>query len=219
MSPLLMWVFTIPLMIPIVMSVELIGGILLSRQWRVHQEDYPRLWRMLFFSAVTLPLGIWAGSFASIELIKKITSSIIIIFAGYLFFSPHTRVRARGSLDSLAGSLSGILLGSCGIGGPPAALYLNATNMTFDRIRPLLSHFVTGISLFAIVAASFMGGGTMWMSFLLAAIPAYLLGMALGGRLLALHVMSDARMRRLCLMVLIVNASFNLLVLFISKNI
>lgn len=217
MSPLLMWVFPIPFLIPIVMSSEIFGGILLSRQWKLHADDLPRLWRMLFFSALLLPAGILIGNHVSVDLIKMLTSVVVFLFASYLLLKPHLRIGASNSFDSVAGGLSGLLLGSCGIGGPPAALYLHATHQEFARSRALLSQFVSGISLFAILGASLMGAGLSWIYYLLVAIPAYYIGMCLGSFLFARHVVPDASIKRLCLLLLICNAIFNLFLLFISK--
>jgi uncharacterized membrane protein YfcA len=217
MTPLLMWVFPIPFLIPIVMCSEVFGGALLSRHWKVHAVDRSRLWLMLFFSAVFLPLGIWLGRFIPLITLKTATSSAVLFFAAYLLLKPHVRVTSSNTLDGLAGSLSGLLLGACGIGGPPAALYLNSTNQAFDRTRSLLSHFVSGISIFAIVAASLMGGGLGWLTYLLFAIPAYCLGLRLAQWVLGVHAVSDNALKRLCLWLLIANAGFNLLFLLIFK--
>lgn len=217
MTPLLMWVFPIPFLIPMVMCSEVFGGVLLSRQWKFHQADRSRLWLMLVFSAASLPLGIWLGRFIPLAILKTATSSVVLFFATYLLIKPHVRVTSSKALDGLAGVLSGLLLGACGIGGPPAALYLNATNQAFDRTRALLSHFVSGISIFAILAASLMGGGLGWLNYLLFAIPAYWLGLRLAQWLLGAHAVSDNALKRLCLWLLIANAGFNLLFLLIFK--
>lgn len=217
MTPLLMWVFPIPFLIPIVMCSEVFGGALLSRQWKVHPEDRSRLWLMLFFSAVFLPLGIYLGRFIPLVALKAATSLVILFFASYLLLKPHFRLNSSNALDGFSGGLSGLLLGACGIGGPPAALYLNASNQAFDRTRSLLSHFVSGISVFAIVAASLMGGGLDWLSYLFIAIPAYWLGLRLAQRVLRAHAVSDETLKKLCLGLLLANASFNLLLLLIFK--
>ena len=217
MTPLLMWVFPIPFLIPIVMCSEVFGGALLSRQWKVHAEDRSRLWLMLFYSAVFLPLGIWLGRFIPLAILKTATSSVILFFAGYLLLKPHVQLKSSSPLDGLAGGLSGLLLGACGIGGPPAALYLNSTNQAFDRTRALLSHFVSGISVFAILAASLMGGGLEWVSYVFVAIPAYWIGLRIAQRVLHAHAVSDSALKRLCLGLLIVNAAFNLILLLILK--
>ena len=217
MTPLLMWVFPIPFLIPIVMCSEVFGGALLSRQWKVHPLDRSRLWRMLIFAAVFLPIGIWLGRFIPLVMLKTATATVILFFASYLLLKPHMQLNISNALDGLAGGLSGLLLGACGIGGPPAALYLNSTNQAFDRTRALLSHFISGISLFAIVAASVMGGGIAWFSYLLFAIPAYWFGIRLAQRVLVFHALSDKALKRFCLILLIVNAGFNLLFLLIFK--
>lgn len=217
MTPLLMWIFPVPFLIPIVLSAEIFGGLLLSRHWQLHQEDRYRLIRMLICSAVVLPFGIYLGSLTPTEILKAFTSGIIIIFAGYLLFKPHFQIRISQFFDGFAASLSGLLLGSCGIGGPPVALYLNATHLPFQRTRSLLSQFVTGISVLGIVAASLMGGGLGWLFYLILAIPGYWLGMKGAAILLERHVLPDAQIKRLCLLLLIANSLFNLLILLISK--
>ena len=219
MTPVLMWVFPIPFLIPIVMCSEVFGGALLSRHWKLHQEDRPRLWFMLFFSVIFLPLGIWLGGKIPLSILKTATSAVILFFASYLLLKPHVRLTASSLLDGAAGSLSGLLLGSCGIGGPPAALYLNSTNQAFDRTRALLSQFVSGISIFAIVAASLMGGGIDWLAYLAVAIPAYWLGMRIAKGVLEVHAVSDGLLKRLCLLLLMANAAMNLLFLFILKQV
>jgi uncharacterized membrane protein YfcA len=215
MTPLLMWIFPIPFLIPIVMCSEVFGGVLLSRQWRVHKLDRYRLWLMLICAAMLLPLGIWLGRFIPLMLLKVATSAVILFFASYLLLNPHVVLNSSRSLDGLAGGLSGLLLGACGIGGPPAALYLNSTNQAFDRTRSLLSHFVSGISLFAIIAASLMGGGIAWLNYLIFAVPAYWLGLSFAQRILESHAFPDKALKRLCLLILIGNAGFNLAFLFI----
>jgi len=217
MTPLLMWVFPIPFLIPIVMCSEVFGGALLSRQWKVHPLDRSRLWCMLFFAAVFLPIGIWLGGFIPLVMLKTATATVILFFASYLLLKPHVQLNNSNTLDGLAGGLSGLLLGACGIGGPPAALYLNSTNQAFDRTRALLSHFISGISLCAIVAASVMGGGIAWFSYLLFAIPAYWFGLRLAQWVLAAHALSDKALKRFCLILLMVSAGCNLLFLFIFK--
>jgi hypothetical protein len=217
MSPVLMWVFPIAFLVPIVMSAEFFGGMLLSRQWQVQKEDRARLISMLFFAAILLPIGLWAGGFAPIWLIKAVTSTLVILFSVYLLIKPHFKILFSKTFDGLAGGLSGLLLGLCGIGGPPVALYLNATNHSFERTRALLSQFVSGISLFAIFAASFMGEELGWLSYVTIAIPAYWLGMISASFILKNYGMSAIEIRRLCLTLLVGNSSFNLVFLLISE--
>jgi uncharacterized membrane protein YfcA len=213
MSPLLMWFFPVPFFIPIVMSAELLGGMWLFTQWKVNKEDIPSLYRMLAFAAILLPVGIFLGETIPLTVLKITTGIVVIGFSAFLLIRVNLAIKLSAFRDSLAGALSGILLGSCGIGGPPVALYLNASGLQFERSRALLSQFVSGVCLLAIVAASLMGGGIAWLPWLLFALPAYLFGMFLAKILLQRRELSASFIKQFCLYLLIVNAAFNLLVL------
>jgi uncharacterized membrane protein YfcA len=213
MSPLLMWFFPVPFFIPIVMSAELLGGMWLFTQWKVNKEDIPSLYRMLAFAAILLPVGIFLGETIPLTVLKITTGIVVIGFSAFLLIRVNLAIKLSAFRDSLAGALSGILLGSCGIGGPPVALYLNASGLQFERSRALLSQFVSGVCLLAIVAASLLGGGIAWLPWLLFALPAYVFGMFLAKILLQRRELSASFIKQFCLYLLIVNAAFNLVVL------
>ena len=213
MSPLLMWFFPVPFFIPIVMSAELLGGLWLSTQWKVNKEDIPSLYRMWILAAVLLPLGIFLGEAVPITVLKVTTAIVVIAFSIFLLIRVNLAIKLSAFRDFLAGGLSGLLLGSCGIGGPPVALYLNASGLQFERSRALLSQFVSGVCLLAIVAASLLGGGIAWLPWLLFALPAYFFGMYLAKALLQRRELSASFIKKFCLYLLIVNAAFNLAVL------
>ena len=213
MSPLLMWFFPVPFFIPIVMSAELLGGMWLFTQWKVNKEDIPSLYRMWILAAVLLPLGIFLGEAVPITVLKVTTGIVVIAFSIFLLIRVNLAIKLSAFRDFLAGGLSGLLLGSCGIGGPPVALYLNASGLQFERSRALLSQFVSGVCLLAIVAASLLGGGIAWLPWLLFALPAYFFGMYLAKALLQRRELSASFIKKFCLYLLIVNAAFNLGVL------
>ena len=208
-----MWFFPVPFFIPIVMSAELLGGMWLFTQWKVNKEDIPSLYRMLALAALLLPVGIFLGETIPLTVLKITTGIVVIGFSAFLLIRVNLAIKLSAFRDSLAGALSGILLGSCGIGGPPVALYLNASGLQFERSRALLSQFVSGVCLLAIVAASLMGGGIAWLPWLLFALPAYVFGMFLAKILLQRRELSAGFIKQFCLYLLIVNAAFNLGVL------
>jgi uncharacterized membrane protein YfcA len=213
MSPLLMWFFPVPFFIPIVMSAELLGGMWLFTQWKVNKEDIPSLYRMWILAAILLPFGIFLGEAVPITVLKITTGIVVIAFSIFLLIRVNLAIKLSAFRDFLAGGLSGLLLGSCGIGGPPVALYLNASGLQFERSRALLSQFVSGVCLLAIVAASLLGGGIAWLPWLLFALPAYFFGMFLAKVLLERRELSAGAIKKFCLYLLIVNAAFNLVVL------
>jgi hypothetical protein len=89
--------------------------------------------------------------------------------------------------------------------------------LKFQQTFGFFAKFKFGISILGIVAASLMGGGLAWLLYAALTIPAYWLGMNIAGILLEQHVMPDAQLKRLCLLLLIANSLFNLLFLLISK--
>ena len=213
MSPLLMWFFPVPFFLPIVMSAELLGGMWLFTQWKVNKEDIPSLYRMWVLAAILLPFGIFLGGIVPLTALKITTGIVVIAFSIFLLIRVNLAITLSAFRDYLIGALSGLLLGSCGIGGPPVALYLNASGLEFERSRALLSQFVSGVCLLAIVAASLMGGGIDWLPWLLFALPAYFFGMFLAKTLLERRELSASAIKKFCLYLLIVNAAFNLGVL------
>ncbi len=210
MSPLLMWFFPVPFFIPIVMSTELLGGVWLFTQWKVNKADVPSLYRMLVLAAILLPIGILFGEVVPLTALKITSGLVIIAFSIFLLIRVNLVIQLSVFRDFLAGGLSGILMGTCGIGGPPVALYLNASGLQFERSRALLSQFVSGVCLLAIVAASLLGGGIAWLPWLLFALPAYFFGMYLAKALLQRRELSASFIKKFCLYLLIVNAAFNL---------
>ena len=213
MSPLLMWFFPVPFFIPIVMSAELLGGMWLFTQWKVNKEDIPSLYRMWALAALLLPIGIFLGEVVPLTVLKITTGIVVIAFSIFLLIRVNLVIKLSALRDIIAGALSGLLMGSCGIGGPPVALYLNASDLQFERSRALLSQFVSGVCLLAIVAASLLGGGIAWLPWLLFALPAYFFGMFLAKALLQRRELSAGAIKKFCLYLLIVNAAFNLGVL------
>ena len=213
MSPLLMWFFPVPFFLPIVMSAELLGGMWLFTQWKVNKEDIPSLYRMWVLAAILLPFGIFLGGVVPLTALKITTGIVVIAFSIFLLIRVNLAITLSAFRDYLIGALSGLLLGSCGIGGPPVALYLNASGLEFERSRALLSQFVSGVCLLAIVAASLMGGGIDWLPWLFFALPAYFFGMFLAKTLLERRELSASAIKKFCLYLLIVNAAFNLGVL------
>jgi hypothetical protein len=168
---------------------------------------------MWILAAVLLPLGIFLGEAVPITVLKVTTGIVVIAFSIFLLVRVNLAIKLSAFRDFLAGGLSGLLLGSCGIGGPPVALYLNASGLQFERSRALLSQFVSGVCLLAIAAASLLGGGIAWLPWLLFALPAYFFGMYLAKALLQRRELSASFIKKFCLYLLIVNAAFNLAVL------
>ena len=212
MSPLLMGFLPLAVLIPVVMFIELLGGFWLARNWRVAKEDRPRMYRLLLGAAICLPIGIAVSMQFPVQFLKIAASFAVLCFALYFLFQPHVQVALSNLKDTLIGSGAGLLLGSCGFGGPVVALYLNASSLEFSRSRALLSQVTSGMALFAIITASIIGSDLTWLPLLLVGLPAFLLGFYIAHRIDQEHLITQAKIKKICLYLLAANAIFNLLV-------
>ena len=212
MSPLLMGFLPLAVLIPVVMFIELLGGVWLARNWRVAKEDRSRMYRLLLGAAICLPIGIAVSMQFPVQFLKIAASFAVLCFALYFLFQPHVQVALSNLKDTLIGSGAGLLLGSCGFGGPVVALYLNASSLEFSRSRALLSQVTSGMALFAIITASIIGSDLSWLPLLLVGLPAFLLGFYIAHRIDQEHLITQAKIKKICLYLLAANAIFNLLV-------
>ncbi len=212
MSPLLMGFFPLAVLIPVVMFIELLGGVWLARNWRVIKEDRPRMYRLLLGSAICLPIGILVSMQFPVQFLKIAASVAVLCFALYFLLQPHVQVALSNLKDTLIGSGAGLLLGSCGFGGPVVALYLNASSLEFSRSRALLSQVTSGMALFAIITASIISSDLTWLPLLLVGLPAFLLGFYIAHHIDQEHLITKSKIKKICLYLLAANAIFNLLV-------
>jgi len=196
MSPMLMGFFPLVSLIPLINAIELLGGFWLAKNWRVDPADRSRLYRILAVAAISLPIG----------------SCVVLLFSLYLLIKPHIKLLVTPIKDSIAGSGAGLLLGSCGFGGPVVALYLNASALDFKRVRPLLSQVVSGLALLAIITASFFGTSFAWVLWLLVGVPAFLLGIYIASRIDSYHLVSESKIRSISIYFLMGSAIFNIAV-------
>jgi uncharacterized protein len=210
MTPGLMWIFPLTQLLPIVMLAELFGGLWLSRQWKLDPDDRSRLYRFVLPAGLLLPIGIYVTAYLSPFFIGFLTSVVILIFSICLLCRPSFRLIANPKRDLGAGALSGLLLGTCGIGGPPAALYVNMAEGDFNRSRTLLSVFISALSFMAAAVAILMGAGVGWIRWFFCAAIGYGSGLWLGGFISAKLQLNNESIRTMCLVVLLVNALFNL---------
>jgi uncharacterized protein len=210
MSPVLMWVFPLTSLVILVMLAEIFGGVWLSRNWKVNTQDIPRRNQLLLFAMFALPAGMYLGTKVPVDVMRFVTNLVVATFAIYLFFSAHHRFLLTRGRDRVIGLLCGGLLGSCGIGGPPAVIYLSFSELEFPRARSLLSNFVSAISVGAIILALFVDQTLSWLVWVPIVLGGYAVGLAVAGELARRYTENAKTIKKICLMVLIMNATANI---------
>ncbi|MFZ9723559.1 MAG: TSUP family transporter [Burkholderiaceae bacterium] len=144
--------------IVMVLILELIGPALIFRKsWRAVSAE-PGLSRLFMLACLAclllLPLGIALQDFLSQRLVtlSMATTVVICSLALLLPVTRHLFISAGGV--TLAGGLSGAMLGLTGIGGPPMVLYLLASQLEQRLVSSFLMLYVSLISLLMILASS-----------------------------------------------------------------
>lgn len=144
--------------IVMVLILELIGPALIFRKsWRDVSAE-PGLSRLFMLACLAclllLPLGIALQDFLSQRLVtlSMATTVVICSLALLLPVTRHLFISAGGV--TLAGGLSGAMLGLTGIGGPPMVLYLLASQLEQRLVSSFLMLYVSLISLLMILASS-----------------------------------------------------------------
>ena len=209
MAPLLIGFFPLVYVIPIVMTIELLAGIWLAKNWKVEKEDRPRIYRLLIASTITLPFGIFIGEQIDPQHLKIIASIAVFWFSLFLLLQPHVRLTLGSTKDHLAGAGAGFLLGSCGFGGPIIALYLGASTLDYRHVRAILSLVVSGLALLGIIFAVLFNESLSWLPWLTVGLPAFMFGFVVASYIDRMGLMTESRLRRFSLYFLLINALVN----------
>ncbi len=215
MAPLLIGFFPLVFVIPIIMTIELIAGIWLARNWKVEQEDRPRVYRLLLASTITLPLGLYLGGQIDPQQLKIIARITVFCFSFFLLLQPQVRIVLGSAKDHFVGAGAGFLLGSCGFGGPIIALYLGASPLDYRHVRAMLSLVVSGLALLGIVFAVLFNETLAWIPWLIVGLPAFLLGFIVASHVDRLGFVTESRLRRFSLYFLLIYALANISVSFL----
>jgi uncharacterized membrane protein YfcA len=162
-------------------------------------------WRTLLpisaAAALTVPLGGYLLVTLDREIVRRLIAGVVVVFSFALLVGYRYAGRPRVTTSVGLGLISGVMLGTTGIGAPPIILYLLSGPDPAPVTRANLTTYVTVISIFGLV--------TLWASAVLTAdlalrsllvAPLFLGGMWLGSRVFAR--MTDESFRRATLLVL-----------------
>jgi uncharacterized membrane protein YfcA len=155
--------------------------------WQLrHEIDYHATWRPMLIRFATLPLGAlalwWLGRESKDAASQLVGLVILALLATQSLFSITPQPRLHPAWEWLTFSLAGFLLGLCGMGGPPMALWVLAHDWPMSRGRAFLYYlFVTGLPLQALFLWLFFGAEVLGAMLLgLAMVPVVLVGIYAG---------------------------------------
>ena len=157
---------------------------------------------MLGTAALFVPLGAWVLSSLDPLWARRAIAGVVLVFSLVLLAGLRWRGRYRRSVGAALGAVSGTLIGSTGIGGPPVILYLLSGPDDAATVRANLTLFVAGSSVIGVGVLG-LAGVVDQASLLLGACmaPLFVGGVLLGSRVFA-HL-SEQRFRRATILMML----------------
>ena len=210
MAPIFAILFGSADMVVTVTAIELVVSLQLFPQVR-KDADWKTLTPMSIAACIAMPIGVWLLASVDKGTIVTAVSAIIVAFVAVLWSGWKYRGPRSAAISAGVGALSGGMMATTGIGGPPVLLYLLSLNDPpgINRANIVTYYFVTGFLLIAIVLAA---GVANWQALARAVVlfPAMVLGAWIGGRMFA-SFGSERVYRNVALAILFATGMFGLL--------
>ena len=142
--------------VPIVMLLNMVGNLQLMPQV-LPSVNWRDGWPLFFFPILTVPLGGWLLFTVDEDVMRRAIAAAALGFSLLLLSGWRYRGGQRIGLSIVTGSVSGVLVGSVSLGGPPAFLYLLAGSGDAATNRAQFVMFGTTAGLAALVMFAAVG--------------------------------------------------------------
>ena len=210
MAPIFAILFGSAEMVVTIVAIELIVSLQLFPQVRSH-ANWKTLMPMSVAACAAMPLGVWALASVDKGTIVTGVSAIIVAFVLLMWSGWRYRGRRSPAAAMAVGAVSGAMMATTSVGGPPVLLYLLSGEdpPAVNRANIVTYYFLTQFLLIAIVLATGVAG---WDALVRAVVlfPMMILGAWAGGRLFH-GLASDRLYRNVALAILFSTGLFGLL--------
>lgn len=210
MAPIFAILFGSAEMVVTIVAIELVVSLQLFPQVRGH-ADWKTLTPMSLSACLAMPLGVWLLASVDKNAIVTAVSAIVVGFV-VLMWSGWKYTGRRSTAASVAvGAVSGAMMATTSVGGPPVLLYLlsGRDSPAVNRANIVTYYFLTQFLLIVIVLATGVAGwGALVRALVL--VPLMISGAWLGGRLF--HGLASEKVyRTLALGILFATGLFGIL--------
>jgi uncharacterized membrane protein YfcA len=210
MAPIFAILFGSAEMVVTVVAIELVVSLQLFPQVR-SAADWKTLAPMSIAACIAMPLGVWALASVNKGTIVTAVSAVIVAFVVLMWTGWKYRGRRSKVATVAVGAVSGAMMATTSVGGPPVLLYLLSGNDPphVNRANIVTYYFLTQFLLIVIVLATGVAG---WDALARAVVlfPLMIAGAYLGGRLF--HGLASERLyRNVALAILFATGMFGLL--------
>ncbi|SKA38540.1 hypothetical protein SAMN02745126_06042 [Enhydrobacter aerosaccus] len=210
MAPIFAILFGSAEMVVTVVAIELVVSLQLFPQVRAH-ADWKTLAPMSIAACLAMPLGVWALASVDKGTIVTAVSAVIVAFVVMMWSGWRYRGRRSAAIGATVGAVSGAMMATTSVGGPPVLLYLLSGNdpPAVNRANIVTYYFLTQFLLIVIVLATGVAG---WDALARAIVlfPVMIAGAYAGGKLF--HGVGSERLyRNVALAILFATGLFGLL--------
>ena len=210
MAPIFAILFGSADMVVTVVAIELVVSLQLFPQVRRH-ADWQILTPMSIAACAAMPAGVWLLASVDKNTIVTAVSAVIVAFVVLMWMGWKYTGRRSTLATVTVGAVSGAMMATTSVGGPPVLLYLLSGNdrPEVNRANIVTYYFLTQFLLIVIVLATGVAG---WEALARAVVlfPAMVLGAWAGGRLF--HGLASERLyRNVALAILFATGLFGLL--------
>ncbi len=210
MAPIFAILFGSAEMVVTVVAIELVVSLQLFPQVRSH-ADWKTLAPMSIAACIAMPVGVWLLANIDKNTIVTAVSAIIVGFVVLMWSGWKYTGRRSAFASASVGAVSGAMMATTSVGGPPVLLYLLSGNDSpqVNRANIVTYYFLTQFLLIVIVLATGVAG---WTALIRAVVlfPVMIVGAWAGGRLF--HGLASERVyRNVALGILFATGLFGLL--------
>lgn len=201
MAPIFAMLFGSTGMVITITAIEIGVSLQLLPETRRHAEWREIVVPLSIAALVAMPAGLWLLTILDTRTVVKAISAIVVAFvvlsfAGWSYRGPRYR-----SATLAVGAVSGAMMSSTGIGGPPVLMYLLAGKEPPEVHRANINAYflVSSVALIGLsLASGVVGIDALWRALVL--FPVMVLGAAIGSRLFRF---ADPRLYRKVALVLL----------------
>lgn len=181
--PVMAAVFGPQLAIPAAVIIHLVTGAQLM-PGALKDCEWGRVIPLSIAGSLAIPVGVWFLTSQDPDLLRKIISVLIIVFAFVMLRGWRYTGRVNGWVMAAVGAVGGLITGAATIGGPPVVAFLMAGPFSAAQNRAAIILYFTFVQSVALVFY-WVAGVMVWpvVGICILVMPTLMLGMWLGQRL------------------------------------
>jgi len=178
--PLLLMFYDTSIVVPLLISFNLIMNIILFRKLYKFQ-NLKSILPMLVTALIFTIIGLYFLKELNTNYIKLIIGVILVLLSVIKLFGIVIPLKQTLSTYIPVGIISGLLNGIAGLSGPPVLIFLSANKIEKNVFRATLTAYFLVLNIFTVISFSLTGNYSLdVLNHLIILLPALLIGVSLG---------------------------------------